>query len=247
MRERIIVKTIKNMMKHIMLLLLLGFTTVTDAQQIIHDKDAEPRNVEEFHSIDVSSAIELRLSQGSENAVAVSASSAENRAGIKTEVRGGVLRIWYEQKKWFRNSGRVRVYVAAKNLKRVEASGACDVIVSGELNMEELSIQLSGASDFKGAVKSVSLAVALSGASDVTIKGEAKNLNIDASGASHFKGYDLASENCLIEASGASDIKITVNKVLNAKASGASTIHYAGTGMISDLKTSGASNISRKG
>ena len=233
-------------MKYIFLFMLVAATFPVSAQQIIHDKDAEPRQVGDFHSIDASSAIELRLSQGNENAVAVSASTPEGRDGIKTEVRNGVLKIWYEQKKWFRNSGRARVYIAAKTLKRIEASGACDIIVSGELNVDELSLQLSGASDFKGTVKSGSLAIGISGASDINIKGEVKNLKIDASGASHFKGYDLKADHCLIEASGASDIKITVNKVLNARASGASTIHYQGDGMISDLKTSGASNISKK-
>jgi hypothetical protein len=234
-------------MKHIVILMLLAVATITNGQQIIHDKDAEPRQVGDFDAIEASSAIELRLSSGNENAVAVSASTPEHRAAIKTEVRGGVLKIWYESKKWFRNSGRVRVYVSAKSLERLEASGACDIIVSGELKSDELSIRLSGASDFKGAVRAASLSIELSGASDVSVKGDVQNLNVEASGASHFKGYDLKTDNCIVEASGASDIKITVNKVLNARASGASTVHYQGDGMVSDLKVSGASNISRKG
>ena len=78
------------------------------------------------------------------------------------------------------------------------------------------------------------------------VGGSAGDVNIEASGASHFKGYDLAAENCRIDASGASDIKITVNKVLNAEASGATTIDYRGTGMIGDIRTSGASNIRKK-
>ncbi len=76
---------------------------------------------------------------------------------------------------------------------------------------------LSGASDFRGTVHVNSLKVDLSGASDVNIRGSATNLNVDASGASHFNGFDFATDNCLAEGSGASDIKIKVNKVINAE------------------------------
>jgi hypothetical protein len=236
-------------MKRIFLsLLVLGFVAIANAQNpVFHDKDAELRQVGDFEGVDVSSAIDLQLSQGNENSVAVSAPGDANRAGIKTEVRKGILHIWYENKNWFKGSGRkIRAYVSAKTLKLVSASGACDVIVNGELKSDELAIRLSGASDFKGAVRATSLKIQLSGASDISIKGSASDLSIEASGASKFKGYDLITENCRVHASGATDIKITVNKVLNAEASGATNIDYMGTGMIGDLRSSGASNIRKR-
>lgn len=236
-------------MKYIFFFCLLLGASVADAQQktVFHDANAEERNVGDFHSIDISSAIDLQLSQGNENSVAVSAPGAENRAGIKTVVRNGVLKIWYEEKNWFRGSGRkTRAYVSVKSLRRLSASGACDVTVNGTLSSDELFVGFSGASDFKGNIKARSLKVDLSGASDIVISGSADELNIDASGASHFKGYDLVTENCKVDASGASDIKITVNKVLNADVSGATSIDYKGSGMIGDIRTSGASNIRKR-
>lgn len=237
-------------MKHTFLPFFIALTTLSAIGQdktVFRDKDAEVRNVGDFHSVEVSSAIDLQISQGSENAVAVSAPGVENRAGIKTVVKNGVLKIWYEQANWFKGNGRkTRAYVSVKSLKRLTASGACDINVNGELKSEELSINLNGASDFKGAVNTSTLKLNMSGASDVTIRGRAGNLSIDASGASKFKGYELEAENCRIDASGASDIKITVNKVLNAEASGATSIDYKGTGMIGDIKTSGASNIRKR-
>ena len=87
------------------------------------------------------------------------------------------------------------------------------------------------------------LKVDLSGASDVTITGSATQLSIEASGASDFKGYDLVTDICDARASGASDIKITVNKELSAQASGASDVKYKGNGVIRDLKSSGSSSV----
>jgi hypothetical protein len=236
-------------MKQIFLFVLMSATLAINAQQktIFHDKDAELRLVGDFDAIDVSSAIDLQVSQGDENSVAVSAPGEQNKAGIKTVVKNGVLRIWYEQKNWLKGNGRrIRAYVSVKSLKKIGASGACDVTINGPLKSDEFFVSLSGASDFKGEVQAGSLKFDLSGASDVVVKGKATDVSIDASGASHFKGYDLEAENCRIDASGASDIRITVNKVLNAEASGATNIDYKGTGMIGDIRTSGASNIRKK-
>ncbi|MBL7696785.1 MAG: DUF2807 domain-containing protein [Chitinophagaceae bacterium] len=235
------------MKKFILSLLMICVVAAGFSQAVFHDKDAELRQVGDFEGVDVSSAIELQLSQGNENSVAVSAPGGANRAGIRTEVRRGILHIWYENKNWFKGNGRkIRAYVSAKNFKLVSASGACDVTVNGELKSNDLAIKLSGASDFKGAVHASNLSIDLSGASDIVIKGTTANLSIGASGASHFKGYDLAADNCRVDASGATDIKITVNKVLNAEASGATNIDYMGSGMIGEIRTSGASNIRKR-
>lgn len=235
-------------MKNIFLLLVMICSIViAHSQAVFHDKDAELRQVGDFEGVEVSSAIDLQLSQGNENSVAVSAPGDANRAGIKTEVRKGILHIWYENKNWFKGSGRkIRAYVSAKSLRLVSASGACDITINGELKSDELAIKLSGASDFRGAVRTKNLNIDLSGASDIVLKGSTSNLSIDASGASHFKGFDLSTDNCNVDASGATDIKITVNKVLNAEASGATNIDYMGTGMVGDLRTSGASNIRKR-
>jgi hypothetical protein len=41
-------------------------------------------------------------------------------------------------------------------------------------------------------------------------------------------------------------VRITVDKELSARLSGASNVSYKGAALIRDIKTSGASNISRK-
>jgi hypothetical protein len=77
------------------------------------------------------------------------------------------------------------------------------------------------------------------------VSGTAVQLKVEASGASDFKGYDLVTDVCHASASGASDIKITVNKEISAHASGASDVRYKGNGVIRDLKSSGSSSVSK--
>ena len=231
------------------LLSLICFYAAIAQKQVINDPNAQVRNVSGFNAIKVSNAIDLFISQSNEEAVAVSAINNEYRDKIKTAVENGVLKIWFDDEiKLWRNTGnkKLRAYVSFKTLEKITASGACDVFISGVLKLDNLDLRLSGASDFKGEVQLNSLNASISGASDIKIEGTVVNLNVDASGACGFKGYDLKTETCKAEASGASDVQITVNKELKAKASGASSVYYKGNGVITDLKTGGASSVSKK-
>src|SRR6476660_8880566 len=74
---------------------ILAIGIMAFAQKTISDPNAQKRNVSGFHAIEVSNGIDLYLSQGDE-AVAVSASETKYRDHIMTEVKNGVLKIWYE-------------------------------------------------------------------------------------------------------------------------------------------------------
>jgi len=80
-------------MKKILLLMILGFAGVSGWAQkfIVNDANAEVRTITSFSAIEVSSAIDLYISQSDEEAIAVSAKDVESRARIKTEVKNAVL------------------------------------------------------------------------------------------------------------------------------------------------------------
>jgi len=240
-------------MKKIILsaVVLMATFTILSAQDVtvINDKNAQARTVGSFHGIKVSNAFDVIIQQGNDEGVVVSASEEKYRSRIKTEVINGVLHISFDNGnvwKWSSENRKLKAYVSVKNLDMIEASGACDVKVDGVLKGGKLKVQLSGASSLKGEVKFTDLVIGQSGASDSKITGSVTNLDIDVSGASDFKGFDLITENCKAEASGASDIRITVNKDLRVNASGASDVEYKGSAMISDFKTSGASSLKKR-
>jgi hypothetical protein len=239
-------------MKKIQVMLMLMLVNAgLFAQKTINDPNAESRNLSGFHAIKISNAFDVYISQGNEDAVAISASKTEYKAKIITEVKNGVLIIRFDDDKkfwkgWNSDKQKLKAYISVKKLDRLDVSGACDVVLEDGISAEELTIDLSGASDLKGKINAKKLSVDISGASDATISGDAAELKIDASGASDFKGFDLVTNYCTAEASGASSVNITVNKELNARASGASSVRFKGEGLIRDIKTSGASNVTRK-
>lgn len=240
-------------MKKILFFLLFAPLLSMAQKQVINDEHAEPRTLNaSFHSIEVSNAIDLYISQNDDEGLAVSATDPAIRNGIKASVTNGVLKIWFQgEGKWWKNGGnrKMRAYVSFAKLTKLKASGASDVYVTGPIKLNELEIELSGASDCKVVSISASkLMVNLSGASDMVVNGgKVTDLKIVASGASDFKGMDMLADNCSLDASGASDIHVTVNNELNARATGSSGIYYKGEGKIKDHKSSGSSIITRRG
>jgi hypothetical protein len=215
---------------------------------IINDANAAQRTLSgSFTAIRVSGSIDLYLSQYETESVAVSASEPGYRDNIKTVIENGTLKIYYDGGRLLNwKNKKLKAYVSFKNLEKLTASGASDVLVNGAVAVPALTIDCSGASDFKGAVKVDKLTIELSGASDAKINGWAGEVSIKSSGASDVKGYDLVTENCTARASGASDIQITVNKELNVHASGASDVYYKGKAVIKDMHSSGASTVARR-
>lgn len=232
-------------MKKIMLLTALFALHLGLAAQI-NDANAQVRTASGYHGINVSSAFNVYLSQGNDEAVAVSAASTKDRDMITVEVKDGILYIGLSKAwKWNNGNKKLRAYISFKQLDKLNISGACDVFINGTIKSDVLRVEQSGASDLKGRLDVAKLTVQLSGASDMTITGTATRLNVEASGASDFKGFDLVTESCEAKASGASDIRVTVNKELSAEASGASDVKYRGDCTIREVKSSGSGSVSR--
>lgn len=231
-------------------ILVLG--VFSRAQLTVNDPNAERREAKNFHGISVSSAFDVFISQGSEEAVAVSASEEKYKKDIKVEVQDGVLKIGLEKEGKFwkglnGNKMKLKAYISFKNIDRLTISGACDVRVQGTIKADDLRLNFSGASDLKEAtIDAKKLSVDISGASDLNVSGTASELHLEVTGASDFKGFGLAVDYCDVHATGASTINITVNKELSAHATGASDINYKGEGLIREIKTSGASNVSKR-
>jgi hypothetical protein len=140
----------------------------------------------------------------------------------------------------------MKAYVSYKTLSALTASGGSDVNVEGTIKSDKLTLSLSGGADFKGRVEVGTLVMNQSGGSDSDLSGGVTDLKIHASGGSDFSGYNLMTDNCIIYASGGSDVRITVNKEFYAEASGASDVVWKGKATVKGSKASGAGKVSHR-
>jgi hypothetical protein len=217
-------------------------------ETVINDRNAEVRNVKPFSAIDVSGAIDVYLSQGNSEAVAVSASEEKYRDRIITEVSNGTLKIYFDGNKlgWNVGNKRLRAYVSFKDVHSLEATGASSFKIDGTISGNNLDVKLTGASNLTGNVKFSKLVADINGASQIKISGSVNDIDIDARGASDVKGYDLAVDGCSVKATGASDVRITVNKEISVNATGASSVFFKGDAVMTNVHTTGASSVSKK-
>ena len=237
------------MKKIIASLLLLTAAFYVHAQKTINDPNAEKRNVSGFHGVEVGGGIDLYLTQGGTEAVAISASDAELRKRITTEVVNGILKIRFEWEKgwkgWNNSKKNLKAYVSVKDIDQLHVSGGSDGFVDGTLKSPSLNLLVSGGGGFTGKLEVTTLKAGISGGSDADVSGTAKTLNVNASGGSDFDGFDLTVENCNADASGGSDISITATKELTVESSGGSDIHYKGSAVIVNIRSSGGGSVKK--
>ena len=240
-------------MNKLFLLLLAALPVVLSAQdKVINDPDAQARTVSAFHAIKVSTGIQLILKQGSDDAVAVSASDKEARDRIKTEVVNGVLKIYYEYNEhWWNgfNTGNkhLKAYVSFKNIDRLSGSSGSHIIVDGSITAGGLGIDLSSGAHFNGNIRAAGLSVGQSSGSHMTVSGQVQTLAVQTSSGAHFIGFDIAAGKCNAGASSGGRIEVTVNSELDAQASSGGHVEYKGNGVIRKMSTSSGGHISKNG
>lgn len=226
---------------------LLLACSALHAQDREKDPMARDRDLKGFDRIEVRNGIDLYLVADDRETVAVSAREEEDRDRIVTRVNNGTLYVYYDLKgglRWPLNM-KLKAYVSFKTLKALSASGACNVFLDGKVKGDAFRLELSGASDFTGAIDVGRLEVEQSGGSDSRLTGKARSARLQVGGASEVKGFDLVVEEANVKASGASDVDLTVSGTLDADASGASDIRYKGKGVTRSVQSGTASSVKK--
>lgn len=238
------------MKKAILFILILAIAAFPAfSQKIVNDKNAEKRSVESFHGIEVSTGINLILTESDAEEVAVSASTTEFRDKIVTKVVSGVLKIHYETKMGAINkpkeSKNLRAYVSYKSLNLLHVNTGAEVEINGILKSPELEMEVNTGSIVNGEVNIDKLKVSQNTGSKITLAGKAMSMEIYGDTGSKFSGELLSTNNCSISVSTGAGVIITVENELNAKANTGGYIKYKGNAGIREIKTNTGGVISK--
>ncbi|MFT3679738.1 MAG: head GIN domain-containing protein [Ferruginibacter sp.] len=237
-------------MKQIILSLLTIISLNVFAQDaVIKDDNAEKRTLQgSFTAIKVSNGIDLYLTQGDEESLAVSASDPKYMEGFKTVVEGNTLKIYYDSNKFnWMNTGKrkLKAYVSFKTLERLDGSSGAEVHVSGAIKSGSLKMDFSSGANFNGQVDVAALDVEQSSGAEVTATGKSDKLVVSVNSGAMFKGFDLQTEYCDAKASSGAGVRINVNKEINAKANSGGGIQFKGAGGIKDLSVHSGGSVKR--
>lgn len=238
------------MKKVFLSLLLVAAAGITLwAQKTVNDPNAEKRTVSSFHGIDVGTGIELTLTQGSTEEVAVSASTIEFRDRIVTKVENGVLKIHYETKTGSVNKKNetksLKAYVSYKSLDKLHASTGAEVEITGVLQAASLDMKANTGAEISGKVDIGTLTVDQSTGSRVTLTGKADKLQADGSTGSRFTGEDMNTNNSEVRVNTGAKITVNADKELQVKASTGGIVRYKGNAGIREIKTNTGGVVSK--
>ena len=237
-------------MKKIFFSLLTLLSVHLFAQDVIvNDANAEKRALSaSFNGIKVSDGIDLMLTQGSEESLAVSASEPKYLEKLKTEIVDGMLNIYYENAGMIWNSNqkrKLKAYVSFKTLEKLQASSGATIKGSTIIHISKLELKLSSGAIFTSEVNITQLTTMQDSGAEINITGKTNELTVEASSGAIFKGYELVSDYCKAKASSGGSVRINVEKELNAKANSGGGIHYKGNAVIKEVDISSGGSVKR--
>ena len=233
----------------LLLSLFVALVSTSFAQRTVNDDNAEKRTVGSFHGIEVATGIELTLTKGTAEEVAVSASEIEFRDKIVTEVRSGILRIHYETKTGAINkknqSKRLRAYVSYKALDLLHVTTGAEANIDGVLEATTFELKANTGGLVKAEMNIGTLTVDQNTGSKITLSGKVDVLDAKGDTGSKFNGEDLTTNTCMIKMSTGAGIYISVEKELNVKADTGGYIKYKGNAGIREIKTNTGGYVSK--
>jgi hypothetical protein len=207
----------------------------------------ETRNVSSFTGIDASSAFSIELKKGATQSVVIECESSYI-PNVKTEVKGGVLRIYYSNpaRNARMNNSSFKAYITMnRELDFLDLSGASSITTTDLFTPARFKADLSGASRVNGLhIRAADAKIDLSGASTITMEVNFDRASVDLSGASK-SNINGTIKQAIIDVSGASRVNHNIKSDrVQIGASGASNITLEGEANQVKASLSAAASLS---
>lgn len=240
--------TLKTMTKHFKTLLsamfLAGACILTSCDEEdpgpLQDKEKDYSLID-FDRLEMGSDFHISVEQSNIYSIHVEG-DRRNLDDLEVYKEGSTLVIKYED-----NANRKHntyITIRMPQLNGVNFSGASVSTIKGFESDDDLDFILSGASDCQMDVGYRELNVDISGASRLRLYGLGDSIEGKISGASTLSAFDYPVREATLDASGASNVKVTVSDQLEVVASGASSVLYRGNPTVSS-NVSGGSTVEK--
>ncbi len=207
----------------------------------------ETRDVHDFHAIEVDYPGQVLVKQGTKEVVTIEAED-NLLPGLKTQVKNGVLQIFYktDKDKRVNPTKSVKITIVVKDLTDMDFTSAGELVIE-KLKTNDLSVSMSGAGNLKvDGIQAKALSVNLSGAGSMSASGTADNLDVTISGFGDFKGGNLHNKDARVDISGAGSATVWADDNLTAEVSGAGSVSYYGSASVTK-QISGVGGVNHLG
>lgn len=196
-----------------------------------------------FDEIKVDGPIRLVMRQDSSFKINIQADSAVMNI-IKAEVSGHELALKLDPKQY---CGQDSVIITAGigSLKKLQSRGAGHIFTSSQINVNELNLDLSGATKVFLQLNAAKLTTKSDGTANITYVGQTSKHELTNRGALDLHAFDFVSGTSDISSEGVATIKVNVLNQLKINTTGSATISYKGSPKDIDEKKSGTYKLEK--
>jgi len=181
----------------------------------------ESRTVSEFHSVSLKGVGNILLTQGTPQSLTIETHQSVLNS-LKTEVSNEKLSI--ELNDCITGSlDKFDIHITIPNIEKLELSGVGNILGQNNFDLNKLEIEIEGVGE-------------------VTVMGTAGRLEISTSGVGNVQAFDLISNTCEVNLTGAGNVEVHAELELEANISGAGNIYYKGFPTI-DANISGSGTL----
>jgi len=206
----------------------------------------EEMNFSNYNAIDVSNEFQVFVNfSDTEEKIEVEANE-DLQDKIVIEKRGKTLEIRLKNNTSINGNHTLNVYITTEMINDFNLSGESKVKIEDHLIAYEVFVQLTGESIFTGDIDADRMDVSTTGESIVNVIGHIDELSISSTGGSTVESYGFVCNDLKVDLTGESKAYLTVMETLNITASGESTLHYKGAGVIESQSLSGAARVRKE-
>lgn len=214
--------------------------------------DGEPMtfDLRDFDELEVGGIYNVFITQGEDYKIEVKGKDRYKRE-VLIKQYGNVLEIDMAGRKWdllkdLDDEFRLDVFITMPGLEKINSKGLSYFEIK-DFEVDDIDIDLGGASSGEMNLDAKELRIYLNGASSLDLEGVSKYLEVDVSGASTLKAYDHESATVEVSASGASNVRVNANRRLSVDANGLSTVRYKGAAEVNVINEDELSTVKRSG
>jgi phage shock protein PspC (stress-responsive transcriptional regulator) len=195
----------------------------------------EISELRDFSEVEVTGKFDLKISNGGQYSVELIGPERE-KAKYSIYRSGETLVIEYKSpiKKSYRwenmkelNGDEMRINITMPSLTKIEATGFGSIRFD-EFNSNEMDIESRGPIKIRGEINTENLTLDLTGKSEAELSGRATKLSASLEFASKLRAYNLDVVDGIVEVSGASSAKVNVSGSLEMEEGVASSVDYRG-------------------
>jgi hypothetical protein len=201
----------------------------------------ESRDVAGFTGVEVSTGIDVFLTQGNEFDVVVEADENLQEV-ILTELKGDRLVIRTDHVN-IRSAKAKKVHVTLPELTDLKISSAGDCVGQTPFECQDLRLSISSAGDLTLEVDADRIDLDISSSGDAKLAGSAEELDASLSSAGDLNAFDLIAGKVEVSVSSAGDARVFATDEISMTASSAGNIYYRGNAQVVHSNSSSAGSI----